>query len=434
MQPYVVGGVTFNSLATGAILVVAIAVLGSITVLPALLVKLGRWVDRPRVPGLWRLNRRIGQGGISRRVLGPVVRRPVAALVLSVLVVGALAVPMLGMKVHSANLDTLPGTVPEVATLRDLTQAFPLEGSSAQVVVRADADDADAVGSALTDLDRRAAATGDFVGGGAGSIRTSKDGTTSVLDLGIPFEESDPRVDAAVESLRDDLVPAALDGVGTEHAVGGGAAESYDSAQHLSTYLPIVVGFVVLLTMVMMGVTFRSLPLALVSSVLTLASVAVAFGMMTLVFQHGWFHEALGFTTPGYLIDWIPMLVLVILVGLSMDYHVFVLSRVREHVRRGLPARLAVEQGVTDTAGVVTSAAAVMVSVFAIFATLSMLEMKMMGVGLAVAILLDATLVRLVMLPAILVLLGERAWWPHRPEAPCGEVVEEADPAYALSR
>ena len=171
-----------------------------------------------------------------------------------------------------------------------------------------------------------------------------------------------------------------------------------------------MIGFVVLLTMVMMGLAFRSLLLALVSAALNLASVAVAFGMMTLVFQHGWFHRALGFTTPGFLIDWIPMIVLVILVGLSMDYHVFVLSRVREHVRRGLPARQAVEQGVSDTAGVVTSAAAVMVSVFAIFATLSMLEMKMMGVGLAIAILLDATLVRLVMLPAVLVLVGERAW------------------------
>ena len=132
---------------------------------------------------------------------------------------------------------------------------------------------------------------------------------------------------------------------------------------------------------------------------LNLASVGVAFGMMTLVFQHGWFESALDFTSPGFVIDWIPLFVLVVLVGLSMDYHVFVLSRVREHVQRGLPTRLAVRQGVAETAGVVTSAAAVMVSVFSIFATLSMLEMKMMGVGLSFAILLDATLIRLVMLP-----------------------------------
>ncbi|WP_322919576.1 MMPL family transporter [Nocardioides renjunii] len=428
---YVVGGVTFNSLATGAILVVAIAVLGSITVLPALLVTLGRWVDRPRVPGLWRLNRRIGRGGISRRLLAPVLRRPVVALALGGAVVVALAVPMLGMKVHSANLETLPDSIPQVVTARDMAKAFPLEGASAEVVVQADAADAARVRSALVGLDEAAARTGDFVAAGDAGIEVSDGGRTTVLDLAIPHEESDPRVDEAVELLRDELVPTALDGLDVEHAVGGGAAESYDSAHHLATYLPIVIGFVALLTMVMMGIAFRSVRLALVSSVLNLASVAVAFGMMTLVFQHGWFEGALDFTSPGFLIDWIPMIVLVILVGLSMDYHVFVLSRVREHVRRGLPARLAVEQGVTDTAGVVKSAAAVMVSVFAIFATLSMLEMKMMGVGLAVAILLDATLIRLVMLPAVLVLLGDRVW--GRREVP-GEQVVEPVPELAVSR
>jgi RND superfamily putative drug exporter len=435
---YVVGGVTFNSLATGAILVVAIAVLGSITVLPALLVKLGRWVDRPRVPGLWRLNRRIGSGGISRRVLAPVLRRPVVALVLGSAVVAALAVPMLGMKVHSANLETLPASIPEVATMRDLVKAFPQEGAAAEVVVRADADAARTVRTALRGLEGDAAATGSFAPGGEGAVATSADGRTTVLTLSIPYEESDPRVDDAVEALRDDLVPAALDGLGAgaavTYAVGGEAAAAHDSAQHLATYLPIVIGFVVVLTMVMMGFAFRSVPLALVSSALNLASVAVAFGMMTLVFQHGWFHRALDFTTPGFLIEWIPMIVLVILAGLSMDYHVFVLSRVREHVRRGLPARQAVERGVSETAGVVTSAAAVMVSVFAIFATLSMLEMKMMGVGLAFAILLDATLIRLVMLPAVLVLLGERAWRrPGGGPREDAEVVDDA-PVLALSR
>jgi len=154
---------------------------------------------------------------------------------------------------------------------------------------------------------------------------------------------------------------------------------------------------------------------------------------MTLVFQHGWFEGALDFSSPGFIIDWLPLFVLVVLVGLSMDYHVFVLSRVREYVQRGLPTRLAVKQGVTDTAGVVTSAAAVMVSVFSIFATLSMLEMKMMGVALSGAILLDATLIRLVMLPAILCLVGDRVWWPTRRPRPMGERVVEAEPAYELA-
>jgi RND superfamily putative drug exporter len=176
--------------------------------------------------------------------------------------------------------------------------------------------------------------------------------------------------------------------------------------------MPLVIGLILALTLVIMAFAFRSVPLALVSTVLNLASVGVAFGILALVFQHEWAEGLLDFTSAGFVIDWIPLFVMVVLVGLSMDYHVFVLSRVHELVRRGVPTRVAVLRGISDTAGVVTSAAAVMVSVFAIFATLSMMEMKMMGVGLSAAILLDATLIRLVMLPAILVLLGDRAWWP----------------------
>lgn len=428
---YVIGGATFNSLATGSILVVAIAVLGSITVLPALLARLGRWVDRPRVPLLWRLNGRIGRGGISRRILAPVVRRPVAALVASVVVVLGLALPALGMKIHSGNLDTLPASIPEVQTARAMAQAFPVEGASVRLVVKAGPGEREAVVRALAEVDAAARATGDFVDTGREPVETSADGTTSVLHLALPFEESDDRVDGAIESLRDELAPAALDDLDASYAVGGGAAESLDYADHQRKYLPIVVGFVLLLTLLMMAAAFRSLPLALVSTALNLVSVGVAFGILTLVFQHGWFAGILDFDSPGFVIDWIPMFVLVVLVGLSMDYHVFVLSRVREHLGRGLPARLAVERGTTDTAGVVTSAAAVMVSVFAVFATLSMMEMKMMGVGLSAAILIDATLIRLVMLPAILVLLGDRAWWPSRPAVAAGEVVEEPEPAYA---
>jgi RND superfamily putative drug exporter len=429
---YVVGGVTFNSLATGSILVVAIAVLGSITVLPALLAKLGRWVDRPRLPFLWRLNRRIGRGGISRRVLGPVVRRPAAALILGGVVVGALAFPALGMKVHESNLETLPGTIPQVQTYRTMASLFPAQGASADVVVRAPASDRAEVRAALEALNTKAIGTADFVEGDAEPIRTSTDGRTSILGLAMPYKDSDPKVDRAVERLRGSLTRDTLGGLRADYAVGGQAAQDLDVTNHLSTYLPIVIGFVLLLTMLMMAFAFRSVPIALLSTALNLGSVGVAFGLLTLVFQHGWLEGMLNFSSPGFIIDWIPLFILVVLVGLSMDYHVFVLSRVREHVRRGLPARLAVEQGITETAGVVTSAAAVMVSVFAIFATLSMLEMKMIGVGLSAAILVDATLIRLVMLPAALVLLGDRAWWPLRPERPVGQRVVEVEPEFEL--
>src|SRR6478735_1349753 len=428
---FVIGDATFNSLATGAILVVAIAVLGSITVLPALLVKLGRWVDRPRVPLLWRLNRRIGRGGISTRLLAPVVRHPAIALVVSGVIVLLLALPALGMKIHSGNLETLPASIPEVQTVKQIAREFPFEGTTASVVVHGSASERSAVSAALGRLDRAAIATPDFVDSGQDPVRTSADGTTTVLDLAMPYEESDPKADRAVESLRADLVPAALEGLPVKYAVGGGVAESLDYVARQQSRLPVVIGTVLLLTLLMMGLAFRSVPIALVSTALNLASVGVAFGILALVFQHGWGADLLDFTSPGFVIDWIPLFVMVVLVGLSMDYHVFVVSRIREHVQGGLTTRLAVERGVRETAGVVTSAAAVMISVFAIFATLSMMEMKMMGVGLSAAILVDATVIRLVMLPSILVLLGERAWWPSMPQAPVSGAQEEREPAYA---
>jgi RND superfamily putative drug exporter len=429
---FILGDTTFNSLAVGSIIVVAVAVLGSITVLPALLAKLGRWVDRPRVPLLHRVLRRTRRGAISGRVLGPVVKHPAMALMMATVVVVLLAIPALGMKTHSGNLETLPSSIPEAKTMQDLSHAFPSEGTTADLVVKAKASQQDQVAAALGQIETAAEDSPLFRPSGT-KVKVSKDGTTSVLTLAMPFKESDGRVDTAIKEIRSDLAPAALKNLQAEYAVGGDAAESMDFVQREQSRLPLVIGFVLLLTLLIMGVTFRSVPIALISAVLNLASVGVSFGLMTLVFQHGWFESALDFSSPGFIIDWLPLFVLVVLVGLSMDYHVFVLSRIREHVQRGLPTRLAVRQGVTDTAGVVTSAAAVMVSVFSIFATLSMLEMKMMGVALSGAILLDATLIRLVMLPAILTLLGDRAWWPTRRPRPLGERVLEHEPTYELA-
>ncbi len=400
---------TFNSLAVGAILVVAIAVLGSITVLPALLAKLGRWVDRPRVPLLWRVNRRIGRGGISSRLLGPILRHPVASVLVGGLIVAALAAPALGMKTHSSNLETLPDSIPQVQTMIEIADRFPSQGPGAEVVVHTSADNREEVGTALDVLAGDAAATGLFTDS-APPVEVSTDGRTSVLHLTMPFEESDDRVDEALRLLRSDLAPSVLD-VPAEVVVGGDAADSLDFVERQQSRLPLVIGFVLLLTFLMMAFAFRSVPIALLSTALNLGSVGVAFGLITLVFQHGWGESLLDFSSPGFVIEWIPLFVLVVLVGLSMDYHVFVVSRIREYVEAGQSTRDAVRRGVSETAGVITSAASVMVSVFAIFATLSMLEMKMLGVGLSAAILLDATLIRLVILPAALVLLGERAWW-----------------------
>jgi RND superfamily putative drug exporter len=402
-------------------------------VLPALLAKFGKWVDRPRVPLLWRLNKRIGQGGISRRLLGPVMRHPKRALLVSMLLVAGLTAPALGMKVDSGNLDTLPQAIPEVQTIQRMEKAFPSEGVTMQVVVKSGAGASSDVVPALNALADDAIATGDF-SESAREIRTSKDGTAAMLTLASADAEEGSEGAALVQEMRDELAPEHLDELaGTEWAVGGRMGEWADGAQHQRDTLPWVVGFVLLLTMVMMGITFRSVPIALMTTGLNLASVGAAFGVLTLVFQHGFGDSLLNFTSSGFVIDWIPLFIFVVLVGLSMDYHVFVLSRIREGIQRGLPPQLAVESGVAESAGVVTSAAAVMVSVFAIFATLSMLEMKMMGVGLAVAILIDATLIRIVMLPALLVLMGRWAWWPMRRTAVAPVPVVEAEPAYAMA-
>jgi len=404
---YVAQDATFASMATATIVVVAVAVLGSLTVLPALLAKLGHRVDRPRVPLLWRLNRRIGPGGISRRILAPVLRYPRAALSLSAIAVVALAVPALGMKTEPSDLNTLPQSIPEVRTLKTLQENFPSQGGLSYDVV---AQGPGAV-AGLTELQDSAVQSGKFVVPQGEAIRQANG--TAVLTLVSVLPESSKNAETALDQLRQELAPAQLGSVPT-WAVGGESAESVDYGNNQRDKLPFVIAFVLALTLVMMAVTFRSVAIAVVTTLLNLASVAACFGVLSLVFQNTWAEGLLGFTSSGFVVSWIPLFLFVILVGLSMDYHVFVLGRIREGVAAGLSPRDAVRKGITESAGVVTSAAAVMVSVFAVFATLGMLEMKQMGVGLAVAVLIDATLVRIVMLPSIMVLLGRKAWWPNR--------------------
>lgn len=421
---YVAQDPVFSSMATATIVVVAIAVLGSLTVLPALLAKLGHRVDRPRIPLLWRLNRKIGPGGISRRILAPVLRFPKIALLISAVAVVALAVPALGMKTEPGGLSTLPQSIPEVRTLTALQQNFPSQGMSYDVVAKgndvvAKGNDAEA---GLAKLQQAAVASREFVAMPGQEIR--KNGDTALVTLVSVRPDTSEDAKQALEKLRNDLVPASLNSAGVSWAVGGETASSVDYGAHQRDQLPYVIAFVLALTLLMMVFTFRSVAIALVTTLLNLASVAACFGVLSLVFQHTWAEGLLDFTSPGFVISWIPVFLFVILVGLSMDYHVFVLGRIREGVQEGLSPQEAVRKGITESAGVVTSAAAVMVSVFAVFATLGMIEMKQMGVGLAVAVLIDATLVRIVMLPSIMVLLGRKAWWPNKLPAQAPEARE----------
>lgn len=434
----------FSSLAVGSMLVVAVAVIGSLTVLPALLAKLGRWVDRPRVPLLWRLTApRTGRHGEAKprfwpAVLKPALRAPVATLVISVGLLLALATPALGMKMKFPGMEDLPRSTPAMQAYDRLTAAFPSNGTSHTVAVRAPAAEADRVAAALTALAGAASADPLFAPTEADGpkIKVSADRRVSVLEVATPHASRTAEAARSLERLRADLVPAALGGVpGVEYAVGGDIADSEDYSQHIRDKLPVVIGFVLVLTFVVMVLTFRSVVIALSSILLNLLSAGAAYGLLVLVFQGDWAEGLLGFTSMGAIVTWLPLFLFVVLFGLSMDYHVFVVSRIREGVRAGMSNRDAVAYGITSSAGVVTSAAIVMVGVFSIFATLSTIDMKQLGIGLAAAILLDATIIRAVVLPALMTMLGDANWWapkflrgrpakaPTDPPAPTPELV-----------
>jgi RND superfamily putative drug exporter len=412
---YLANDVIFSGLATGAMLVVGVTVIGSLTVLPALLAKLGRGVDRPRVPLLWRLTNRGGEPRLWPALLRPALRAPRTTLVLTLAGMAALALPAFGMSLKLPTIEDFPRSIPIMQTYDRLVAAFPSEGNAHQVVVHAPADQADAVRTALVDLAARTETDPLFAPDAQPEIGTSADQTVSTIELPIPYEVDAPEAEQSLTKLRTELVPDAVGAVpGAEYAVGGEAAAGIDYSDHLSQRLPWVIGFVVGLTVLMMAVAFRSVVVALVSGALNVVSVAAAFGLLTLVFQGSWAEGILGFTSTGHIVSWVPLFLFVVLFGLSMDYHVFVVSRIREAVAAGLDTRQAVREGIVRTAGVVTSAAVVMVAVFAIFGTLTLIEMKQLGVGLAAAIAIDATIIRILLLPSVMALLGRANWWPSR--------------------
>jgi len=412
MSGMLVAGGMFTSLAIGTMLVVAVAVLASATVLPAMLVVLGDRVEALRLP--FSRRRAARRGGVDTfwgRLAGLVTRRPVVWTVAAGGALVALALPALGMRTALPGAESLPKSFASVEAYDRLTAAFPQDGTTVDVVVEAPAVAAADVDAALVQGFSTAVATGKVVGTEP-AVRVSTDRTVHVLSLAVPLQVSDERLGDAVDEIRADVVPqirSALAGQADVAVHVGGSAAVTDLTRWLDDRLPWVVGFVLVLTLVVMAISFGSPWLAVATVALNVLSVGAAYGVITLVFQNTWAEGLLGFTSIGSIAAWLPLLMFVVLFGLSMDYHVFVVSRVREAWDSGVGPRDAVRLGVARSAGVVTSAAAVMVAVFAIFGTLSSLEMKQLGVGLATAVLLDATLVRGVLLPAVLALLGRRA-------------------------
>lgn len=454
---YLATDVIFSSLATGTILVVAVAVASSLTVLPALLVVIGRRTDRlaPR-----RAARRAKRGKPARTVkpetgrvfaalLRPARTRPALTLCLSVLVMLGLAVPALGLKLIDPGRDTFSRDIPAMRVYDRLTESFPELLVTHEVVTRSTPEQAAQVKRALEDLGRRARTDPLFVraprnpedakdltnkAGNATSpesfrptVRTSADGRISVLELPVPHPAPSAEAIASLAHLRQDHIPATVGRLtGVETAVSGDVARGRDYVSHESDKLPLVLGLLLLMTFLMTVWAFRSVVIGAIGVVLNLLSAGASLGMLVLVFQGSWAEGLLDFDSLGAIASRVPLFLVVILFGLSMDYQVFVVSRIQEARQNGMPAREAVLEGINRSAKVVTSAAIVMVTVFGAFVALHLTEMKQMGFCLAVAVLLDAVVIRLMVLPSVLLLLGERAWWPARRPGRFGRAQEPA--------
>jgi len=412
---FVVNDIVFSSIAVGTIMVVLAAMIGSITVLPALLAKLGRFVDKPRIPLLWRFSmRNTGESRFWRAVLKPSLRAPRTTLIISGGLLAALAVPAFSMTMNAPSDADLPRSIPIMQSYDRMTDAFPSTGASHQIAVRVPDSQVTQAKAAVDDLLARLAKEPGFAHDQPPKVTPVKDGRIYLISAGIPYGGTSPEADQSLDRLRTTLLPATIGTVaGAEYAVSGQTAGENDFVGNMTDALPWVIGFVLLLTFLVMLWAFRAPVIALSAIGLNLLSAGAAYGVLVLVFQHTWAEGILGFTSNGGITAWLPVILFVTLFGLSMDYHVFVVSRIRESVGV-MSTKDAVAAGITRSAGVVTSAAAVMIGVFSIFATLSTIDMKQMGVGLAAAILIDATLIRAVVLPALMTVLGKANWWTPR--------------------
>ena len=407
---FLTGDATFASFGLATMMVVAIAMLGSLTVLPALLSRLGDGVDRLQVPLVGRLRRDDGEGRIWGAVIDRVLKRPVLSAALSAGFLLLLALPALQFRIADPGTDSYPQSMEIVKSYNRMQDAFPGTALPANVVVKAPNVNAPAVSKAIADLKREALASGRAKS--PITVDTSPDSTVANITMPIVGNGTDSEATKSLALLRDTLIPQTVGSVpATEAGVTGLTAQWKDASEQMKAKLPLVVGFVLLFAFLLMLVAFRSIVVAAKAIVLNLLSVAAAYGVLVLVFQHGYGKGLLGFDVNVGIAPVVPLLLFVILFGLSMDYHVFMISRIREAFVRSGSMDAAISEGIRSTAGVVTSAAIVMVGVFAIFATLSIMMFKQFGVGLAVAILIDATVVRGVLLPATMKLLGERNWY-----------------------
>jgi RND superfamily putative drug exporter len=404
----------FTSIALGAIIVVAIAVLGSLTVLPAVVSLLGDRLDRGHIgrhrhtaPGA--SDPRTGAWG---RIAGAVTGHPRAALAVALTALVALSIPALSLHTAADGENALPAHVPAVVAMKAVERSFPGASDTATLVVSGHALGSNASRAEL----KRIGARGRSVVGGHGpvGVRVSRSGAVAAISIPVPSTTLH-QTTTNVDRLRSTLEPMTTRTLSGAHAaLTGDDAENIDFTHQLSHVTPLVIGFVLALAFGLLVLSFGSPWLALAVMGLNLLSVGAGFGALVAVFQHSWAQSLLGFTSDGAIVNWLPLFAFVLLFGLSMDYTVLMLERTAEARRRGVGAREAAREALAATGSTVSSAALIMVAVFAVFATLPLLDFKQLGIGLAAAIALDATIVRGIALPATLTLLGDRGIRPAR--------------------
>ena len=402
-----------RSLAAGALLVGVVTVVAALTLLPAVLSLLGDRVNALRVPWLGRrIEESAGvEGRVWSRIVAAVMRAPVLAAAVSIGLLLLATVPVLGLETGLTGVRDLPDRFAAKQGFVLLEEEFGVGTvDSVEVVVEGDVRSPE-LRAAIGELGRRIEADGAFR---PPEVSVSDDGRLATVEALVAGDSRDQRSLAAVQRLRSDVVPDVIEPTGARALVTGETAEVIDYRDLADTWLPIVFVFVLLLSFVLLTVAFRSIVLAAVAIGLNLLSVGAAYGLIVLVFLEGVGRDLLGFTEVEVIAAWLPLFLFAVLFGLSMDYTVFILSRIRERVTEGAATKDAVAYAVSSTARLVTGAALIIIAVFVGFAAGDQVEFQQMGFGVAVSLLIDATVVRLVLLPAVLALLGERTWYLPR--------------------
>src|SRR3954468_1640483 len=404
---------TLRSLGLGAVIVGLVSIVVALTFHPAVLMVLGNRVDSLKVP--W-LGRRVAasageEGPLWRRAVLAVMRRPAISLVGTTAVLLALAFPVLGLQLGAAGTSSLPDDTVAKQGLLALERDFPSGATEPVTVVLDGSPDHPGAQRGFARLRAELGSDGDFA---VRALTVEPGPRVAVASVPLTVEPSSARSSAAIDRLRDDYVPAAFGTAADRVFVGGTPAEAHDSFAVNRSWLPIVIAFVLTLSFFLLLLAFRSIAIPLTAIAVNLLSVGAAYGILVLVFQEGVGADLLGFTQVERIDAWVPIFLFSVLFGLSMDYQVFLLSRIHERWAATGDTSGAIVHGVASTARLITGAAAIIIVVFAGFATGQLVAFQEMGFGIAIALALDATVVRLLLIPAAIRLLGERNWYLPR--------------------